>query len=102
MLALSCGIPESFENAPHKCTLDTLQKVEEWPKAIIIDDYHLCSDSSVARALPLIRARMPISTSFIIISRNPPSDELIEQIAKGKIKQITGLQFTNDEIVLLF
>lgn len=83
-------------------TLDALQKLAKWPDAIIIDDFHLCSDHQAARALPFIRARVPMSTSFIILSRNPPPEILDEQLIKGKIKQITNLQFTSDEIVLLF
>jgi LuxR family maltose regulon positive regulatory protein len=99
---LSCEIPERFADSPLKSTLNELEKIQDWPQALVIDDFHLCTDLSMARALPLIRARLPKQTAFIIISRNPPPSILIEQTIKGAVKQMNTLQFSDDEITLLF
>jgi len=103
LLALSCKVSASYDDAPLEYTIDALEKHgENWPEAVVIDDFHLCTDMSVARALPLIRSRIPPSTAFIIISRNPPPEVLIDQTLKGKVHEISDLQFSDDEIVVLF
>jgi LuxR family maltose regulon positive regulatory protein len=100
--ALSREIPERFADSPLKSTLNELENIQNWPQALVIDDFHLCTDFSMAQTLPLIRARMPMQTAFIIISRNPPPSVLIEQTLKGVVKQICSLQFSDDEIAVLF
>jgi LuxR family maltose regulon positive regulatory protein len=104
--ALSREVTEEFAYAPLEYTLAALEKPppegEGWPQAVVIDDFHLCADSQAARALPLIRSRLPAQTALVIISRNPPPDILIEQTVKGTIQQISDLQFSVDEILLLF
>jgi len=104
LLALSAEneVSENFDNSPLEYTLDALQKTKDFPDTVVIDDFHLCTDLAAARALPLLRSRIPPRTAFIIISRNPPPDILIDQTIKGAIQQISALQFSNDEIISLF
>jgi len=104
LIALSLEVSEGFAYSPLEYTLDALEKSsdKDWPQAIVIDDFHLCVDSQAARALPLIRSRIPAQTALVIISRNPPPDILIEQAIKGAVQQISNLQFSVDEIVFLF
>ena len=103
LLSLACKVSAGYNDAPLEYTLDALEKHgEDWPEAVVIDDFHLCTDLSAARAMPLIRSRMPPSTAFIIISRNPPSEILIDQTLKGNVREISALQFSDDEIIALF
>jgi LuxR family maltose regulon positive regulatory protein len=103
LLALSCEISAGYDDAPLEYTLKALEKhAGSFPEAIVIDDFHLCNDLSVARSLPMIRSRLPQGTAFIIISRNPPPEILIDQILKGIVREINALQFTVNEIIALF
>jgi LuxR family maltose regulon positive regulatory protein len=94
--------PDAFAESPVKYALNAMQELAAWPSAVIIDDFHLCSCSELARDLPLIRSRMPVTTALIIISRNPPPAILTEQMLKGHISEIDSLKFSGDEIIALF
>jgi LuxR family maltose regulon positive regulatory protein len=100
--ALQAEIPDNFDEAPKESMLGSLQKIHDWPSVFAIDDFHLLSDSSAAAALPLIRSRMPVDTAFLILSRNPPPEALSAYILNGSIKELSGLQFTIEEICALF
>ncbi len=86
--------PESF--------LDVVQSISVWPSALVIDDLHIGAGPDVLFTLPLLRARMPIYTSMILISRVPLPEALNEQFMKGIIRTVTGFQFSADEIAALF
>jgi len=102
LLALSGKISDGFNDSPLEYTLNVLQNLENWPDALVIDDFHLCTDLAAARTLPLIRSRIPVSTAFIIISRNPPPEILIDHTLKGNVRQLNALEFSDDEIITLF
>ncbi len=101
-LALSAEIPDDFAGPPWEMMTRALQNLKEWPAVFVIDDFHLLGDSEAARALPLIRSRMPAATAVLILSRNPPPEVLNENIIKGTIKQINDLRFSSEEIRILF
>ena len=100
--ALSAEIPNDFDESPQESMFGSLQKLQKWPSVFVIDDFHLLNDNSAVSTLPLIRSRMPVNTSFLVLSRNPPPEVLSEHILKGTVKQLTGLRFTSEEIYALF
>lgn len=102
LYALSCEMPCDFSEAPLQCLIETMQTIDKWPEALVIDDFHLCADQSVSKALPLIRARLPEDMAFIVLSRNAPPPVLHEHVSKGLVKPVTDLAFSVDEITKLF
>ncbi|MCB8943698.1 MAG: hypothetical protein H6658_08075 [Ardenticatenaceae bacterium] len=66
---------------------------------LILDDYHLISDTAVHEALTLFIDQLPANTHLIVASRAQPPWPLARWRARGQLLEITtaDLQFTRDD-----
>jgi ATP/maltotriose-dependent transcriptional regulator MalT len=97
--ALSAGVPAGAVTSD--VFAEALRGVTVWPSALVIDDFHLCTDTRAQKALLLLRARMPGETSLAVISRAAPPEALRAQLVKGALRPVTGLAFSSEEISAL-
>lgn len=82
--------------------MEQLDKLKRFPTALVIDDFHLCTDEAVAGTLISVRRRLPPQTALVILSRNPPPMVFKEELLRGTVNVLTGLNFRTDEIERLF